>query len=264
MRKALSALAVLAIALVALMIPIAGATTTYTTTIQVVGPTNSALSSATVKIFATNGTMITSGTTNSTGYVTLSLANGTYVALVTGPHYYIFELFKVAGTTKVVINATKLHYVNVTSLPATTSFTAKLDGLVPVTFNTNVTIYGDKNATLTFPSSFVSFPYMYKFANVKNATGTYNTSTIFVNMTSANQVVTATYTQSIAFTSPLFMIIVALLLIAVVAGAYFASAHAIFNATFRFVRRTGESQGKRYVRAVDSPERKHYVRKDED
>jgi len=260
-KRVLGALAVFVALAMLLFVPFAGATTTYTTTIQVVNPSNQAVASAPVYVYYLNGTEVTSGTTNSTGYVQFSLANGTYLVFVKGSHQYYFALVKVAGTTKAVINATKMHYVNVTSVPVTTSFTLKPDNTeVTISLNTNTTVFGDKNATIVFPSSFVSFPYEYKLSSVKNATTTVSTGTIFANMTGANQVVTATYTGSIAFTSPMFLAIIGVIVIIIIAGAWYAGTHAIYNASYRFVRRTG-TEAKRFVRSVneEDKDRKHYV-----
>ena len=260
-KRVLGALAVFMTLAMLLFVPLAGSTTTYTTTIQVVNPSNQAVSSASVYVYFLNGTQVTSGTTNSTGYVQFSLANGTYLVFVKDTHEYYFALVKVAGTTKAVINATKMHYVNITSVPVTTSFTLKPDHTnVTISLNTNATVFGDKNATIVFPSSFVSFPYEYKLSSVKNATTTVSTGTIFANMTGANQVVTATYTGSIAFTSPMFLAIIGVIVIVIIAGAWYAGTHAIYNASYRFVRRTG-TEAKRFVRSVneEDKDRKHYV-----
>ena len=260
-KRVLGALAVFMTLAMLLFVPLAGATTTYTTTIQVVNPSNQAVSSASVYVYFLNGTQVTSGTTNSTGYVQFSLANGTYLVFVKDTHYYYFALVKVAGTTKAVINATKMHYVNITSVPVTTSFTLKPDHTnATISLNTNATVFGDKNVTIVFPSSFVSFPYEYKLSSVKNATTTVSTGTIFANMTGANQVVTATYTGSIAFTSPMFLAIIGVIVIVIIAGAWYAGTHAIYNASYRFVRRTG-TEAKRFVRSVneEDKDRKHYV-----
>jgi len=245
-----------------LFVPLAGATTTYTTTLQVVGPTGSAVASAPVYVYYLNGTEVTSGTTNSTGYVQFSLANGTYLVFVKGSHQYYFSLIKVAGTTKAVINGTKLHYVNITSVPVTTSFTLKPDhSNVSITLNTNATVFGDKNATIVFPSSFVSFPYEYKLSQVKNATTTVSTGTIFANLTGANQVVTATYTGSIAFSNPYFLAIIGVIVLLIIAGAWYAGTHAIYNVSHQFVRRAG-TETKRFIRSVEG-DRKHYVRRED-
>jgi len=260
-KRVLGALAVFMALAMLLFVPFAGATTTYTTTIEVVNPSNQAVSSASVYVYFLNGTRVTSGTTNSTGYVQFSLANGTYLVFVKGSHEYYFALVKVAGTTKAVINGTKMHYVNITSVPVTTSFTLKPDNTnATISLNTNTTVFGDKNATIVFPSSFISFPYEYKLSSVKNATTTVSTGTIFANMTGANQVVTATYTGSIAFTSPMFLAIIGVIVIIIIAGAWYAGTHAIYNASYRFVRRTG-TETKRFVRSMneEDKDRKHYV-----
>jgi len=265
-KRALGALAVLALAMLVLMSWPAFAATTYTTTVQVVGPTGSAVASAPIYVYFLNGTQVASGTTNSTGYAQFALANGTYLVFVEGSHQYFFSLIKVAGTTKAVINGTKLHYMNITSVPATTSFTLKPDHTnATISLSTNATVYGDKNATIVFPSSFVSFPYMYKLSSVKNATTTVSTGTIFANITGANEVVTATYTGSLAFTSPLFLGIIAVIILIIIIGAFYAGTHAVFNATHQFVRRAN-SETKRFVRSVNEEDRdrKHYVHRSED
>jgi hypothetical protein len=172
-KRVLGALtAFLALAML-LFAPFATAATTYTTTIEVVSPTGTAVASAPIYVYFLNGTQVASGTTNSTGYAQFSLANGTYLVFVKGTYRYYFALIKVAGTTKVVINGTKMHYVNITSVPVTTSFTLKPDHTnVTLTLSTNATVMGDKNATIAFPTSFFSFPYEYKLSSVKNATTT--------------------------------------------------------------------------------------------
>jgi hypothetical protein len=262
-KRALGALAVFMALAMLLFVPFAGATTTYTTTLQVVNPSNQAVSSTFVYVYFLNGTRVTSGTTNSTGYVQFSLANGTYLVFVKGTHYYYFSLIKVAGTTKAVINGTKLHYVNITSVPVTTSFTLKPDhSNATISLNTNAMVFGDKNATIVFPSSFVGFPYKYKLSSVKNATTTLSTGTIFADLTGANQVVTATYTSTLAFSNPYFLAIIGVIVIVIIAGAWYAGTHAIYNASYRFVRRTG-TEAKRFVRSVneEDKDRKHYVNK---
>jgi len=263
-KRALGALAVLALAMLVLMVWPSYAATTYTTTVEVVGPTGSAVASAPIYVYFLNGTQVTSGTTNSTGYAQFSLANGTYLVFVKGSHQYFFSLVKVAGTTKAVINGTKLHYANITSVPATTSFTLKPDhSNVSISLNTNATVFGDKNATIVFPTSFVSFPYQYKLSSVKNATTTVSTGTIFANLTGANQVVTATYTGSIAFTNPYFLAIIGVIVLVIIAGAWYAGTHAIYNVSHQFVRRAG-TETKRFVRSVEEDQdRKHYVRRED-
>jgi len=265
-KRALGALAVLALAMLVLMAWPSYAATTYTTTVQVVGPTGSAVASAPIYVYFLNGTQVTSGTTNSTGYAQLALANGTYLVFVKGSHQDFFSLVKVAGTTKAIINGTKLHYMNITSVPATTSFTLKPDhSNATISLNTNATVYGDKNATIVFPSSFVSFPYEYKLSSVKNATTTLSTGTIFANITGANEVVTATYTGSLAFTSPLFLGIIGVIILIIIVGAFYAGTHAVFNVTHQFVRRAN-NETKRFVRSVNEEDRdrKHYVHRSED
>jgi hypothetical protein len=248
-----------------LFVPFATAATTYTTTIEVVSPTGTAVASAPIYVYFLNGTQVASGTTNSTGYAQFSLANGTYLVFVKGTYSYYFALIKVAGTTKVVINGTKMHYVNITSVPVTTSFTLKPDHTnVTLTLSTNATVMGDKNATIVFPTSFFSFPYEYKLSSVKNATTTVSTGTIFANLTGANQVVTATYTQSVAFTNPIFLAIIGFIVLLIIVGAVYAGSHAIYNASHQFVRRAN-AEAKRFVRSVgeEDKDRKHYVRRED-
>jgi len=263
-KKVLGALAVF-LTLALLFVPFATAATTYTTTIEVVGPTGTAVASAPIYVYFLNGTQVASGTTNSTGYAQFSLTNGTYLVFVKGTYRYYFALIKVAGTTKVVINGTKMHYVNITSVPVATSFMLRPDHTnVTLTLNTNATVMGDKNATIVFPTSFFSFPYEYKLSSVKNATTTVSTGTIFANLTGANQVVTATYTQSVAFTNPIFLAIIGFIVLLIIVGAVYAGTHAIYNASHQFVRRAS-AEAKRFVRSAgeEDKERKHYVRRED-
>jgi hypothetical protein len=260
-KKVLGALAVFMALAMLLFVPFAGATTTYTTTVQVVGPTGTPVTSASVYIYALNGTQVASGTTNGTGYAQFALPSGTYLVFVKGSHEYYFELVKVAGSTKAVINATKMHYVNISSVPVSTSFTLEPDGTnASITLNTNATVFGDYNATIVFPATFFGFPYEYKLSSVKNATTTVSTGTIFADLTGANQVVTATYTSTLAFTNPYFLAIIGVIVIVIIAGAWYAGTHAIYNTNFRFVRRTS-TESKRFVRSVseEDKDRKHYV-----
>ena len=264
-KRVLGALTVFLALTMFLFMPFATAATTYTTIIEVESPTGTAVASAPVYVYALNGTQVASGTTNSTGYVMLFLANGTYLVFVKGSYRYYFALIKVAGETEVVINGAKMYYVNITSVPVATSFTLKPDNTdVALTLNTNVTVYGDKNATIFFPTSFFSFPYEYKLSSVKNATTTVNTGTIFANLTGANQVVTATYTQSVIFTNPIFLGIIGLIVLLIIVGAFYAGSHAIYNASHQFVRRAS-AEAKRFVRSVgeEDKDRKHYVRRED-
>jgi len=264
-KRVLGALVAFLALTMLLFVPFAtAATTVYITTIQVVGPTGQVVASAPVYVYFPNGTQVTSSITNSTGYVLFALANGTYLVFVKGSHAYYFALIKVAGTTKVAINGTKMHYVNITSVPVTTSFTLKPDKTnVTITLNTNTTVFGDKNATIVFPTSFFSFPYEYKLSSVKNATITVSTGTIFANL-SGNQVVTATYTQSVAFTNPIFLAIIGFIVLLIIVGAVYAGSHAIYNASHQFVRRTN-AETERFVRSVgeEDKDRKHYVRRED-
>jgi len=263
-KRVLGTLTVFVALAMLLFVPLAGATTTYTTTIQVVNSHNQPVASASVYVYYPNGTLITSGTTTTAGYAQFSLANGTYLVFVEGSQVYYFALIKVAGTTKVAINGTKMHYVNITSVPVTASFTLKPDHTnVTLTLSTNATVMGDKNATIVFPTSFFSFPYEYKLSSVKNATTTVSTGTIFANL-SANQIVTATYTQSVAFTNPIFLAIIGFIVLLIIAGAWYAGTHAIYNASHQFVRRAS-AEAKRFVRSVgeEDKDRKHYVRRED-
>jgi len=91
----------------------------------------------------------------------------------------------------------------------------------------------------------------------------YYTGTIFANLTGANQVVTATYTGSIAFTNPYFLAIIGVIVLVIIAGAWYAGTHAIYNVSHQFVRRTG-TETKRFVRSVEEDkDRKHYVRRED-
>ena len=263
-KRVLGTLTVFMALAMLLFVPLAGATTTYTTTIQVVNSHNQPVASASIYVYYLNGTLITSGTTTTAGYAQFSLANGTYLVFVEGSQVYYFALIKVAGTTTAVINATKMHYVNITSVPVTASFTLRPDHTnVTISLNTNATVYGDKNATIVFPTSFFSFPYEYKLSSVKNATFTTSTGTIFANL-SANQIVTATYTQSVAFTNPIFLAIIGFIVLLIIAGAWYAGTHAIYNASHQFVRRAS-AEAKRFVRSVgeEDKDRKHYVRRED-
>jgi len=92
----------------------------------------------------------------------------------------------------------------------------------------------------------------------------YYTGTITkILVIAANQVVTATYTGSIAFTNPYFLAIIGVIVLVIIAGAWYAGTHAIYNVSHQFVRRTG-TETKRFVRSVEEDkDRKHYVRRED-
>ncbi len=60
----------------------------------------------------------------------------------------------------------------------------------------------------------------------------------------------------------MFLAIIGVIVIIIIAGAWYAGTHAIYNASYRFVRRTG-TETKRFVRSVneEDKDRKHYVHK---
>uniref|UniRef100_A0A7J2U4G3 Carboxypeptidase regulatory-like domain-containing protein n=1 Tax=Ignisphaera aggregans TaxID=334771 RepID=A0A7J2U4G3_9CREN len=191
-------LAIVALALLAIVFPAVLAASDPTLTLTFIAPDKTALANAPIKVFDSNGNLVTNATTDASGKATVSVSTtGLYNILAAGSGYYILTVLNVAASsTTATIDASAMYKVDI--LSTLKSVDVKVSrGETPnakIGLTTNTSLYTDagKTITLEFPSQVSAFPYVYKLNKIvyDSTTTTNNTVTIAVN---ANAVVTAYY-----------------------------------------------------------------------
>ena len=214
---------------VMLVAPVAAAANPVVT-VTVIGADGEPLVGAKVTLYDVDGDKYEDTTDeNGTAQVTVP-ANGTYLVVVKG-EYYVLDTVDVAGDTNVTVNASAMHFANLTSTPLAVDAKVLLLAFddVELTMTTNVTVYAPSSINASFPSEIVKFPYKYVFNHVKYDTKETNETTVTLDMTEDYEV-TAYYTKTFYMALEywlvilLVIIIIAALVIAWSAGAKTAKA----------------------------------------
>ncbi len=214
--------AVVAVLLLALLVAMAAPTlaASVDVTIRAIGPDNTALANAKVVLYDIQGNAY-EGTTNSTGYVTITVpAPDVYLVVVEGGKFYILDTVNTSATTLYTVNATLMHHANLSSTPTVVDVKVALAGFgYNVSLTTNTTVYAASDLEVFYPAEVVKFPYKYTFEKIKyDNTETTNTSVTLV-MTADYDVV-AYYTKQFYLTLELWVaiILVACIVIAILAA----------------------------------------------
>jgi len=209
MKKAVVLLLILSI-LTAIYATPAFAEGTISMTILVKDELGNAVAGATVMVFDSLGTKVAEGTTNSSGYVKLSIPNATVTFIVK----LATAKFILNTTDMTTVNTTEVHVItldastmNYVSIRANASgITAKvapvLNSKVVFSVETNATVYGTENLNVTFPEKKVVMPFVevrLEEITVDGQSFT-NTTSVIVDLSSANKIVTAGYVKYYTFT----------------------------------------------------------------
>jgi len=169
-----------------------------------------AIAGAKVMVFDNTGAKVTEGTTNSSGYVQLSIPNTTVT--------FIVEL----ATSKYMLNTTDMTKVNTTEVDTITldastmnyaTISANITGITatikPILNNktefrieTNATVYAKESINITFPKSKILMPFVEaRLKEIKVDTTSYtNTTEVTVSLSSSNVSVVAGYVKYYTFT----------------------------------------------------------------
>ena len=229
MRKRIGIPVIAALLLVVLFsVPVAAASDP-TVTIKVIGADGGDLTNAKVVLYDDAGHTY-EGTTNATGYAVITVPeNGTYL-IVVDTKYVILDTVTVEGDTSKTVNATAMHYANVSSTPLVVDVDVMLLAFenVSVSRATNFTVYAPSSINLTFPEEIYEFPWKYEFQKVTYDTTEKNATEITLDM-AANYVVTAEYTKTFGFVLEYWMLLVliAVVVIAIAIAVIAASRHTI-------------------------------------
>jgi len=224
MRKPLLGVVALLVVL-ALVVPVAGATADPVVTITVVGSDGKTLSGVKVTLYDTAGNKY-ENTTDINGVTKITVpSNGTYLVVVKG-EYYILDTVSVAGDTNYTVNASTMHHANITSTPLSVDVDVLLLAFnyTKLTMTTNVTVYAPSDINVSFPSEIIKFPYKYTFDKVKYDGVETNETTVTVDMT-RDYVITGYYLKTFYIQLEYWMIILlVLIVIAALAIAWSAGA----------------------------------------
>ena len=227
MRRYLVASTLLAVFIIATMLvaPVAAAAADPVVTITVVGPDGKAVSGAKVTLYDTAGNKY-ENTTDINGVTEITVpANGTYLVVVKS-EYYILDTVDVAGDTSKTVNASVLHYANITSTPLSVDVKVLLLAFnyTKLTLTTNVTVYAPSDINVTYPSEITQFPYKYTFDKIKYDGVETNETTVTVDM-ARDYVITGYYTKTFYMALEYWMVIVlVIVIIAALAIAWSAGA----------------------------------------
>ena len=224
-------------------VPVAAASTDPTVTIKVIGADGGDLTNAKVVLYDNEGHTY-EGTTNATGYVEITVPNGTYL-IVVDTKYLILDTVDVAGDTSKTVNATAMHYANVSSTPLVVDVDVMLLAFknISVSRATNFTVYAPSSLNLTFPKEIYQFPWKYEFSKLTYDSTEVNATEVTLDM-AANYVVKAEYTKTFGFVLEYWMllVLVAIVVIAIAVAVIAASRHtimAIREKSRKFVERKG-------------------------
>ena len=196
-----------------------------TVTITVIGKDGKAITGAKVILYDSAGNKY-ENTTDINGVTKITVpSNATYLAVVK-TEYYILDTITVSGDTSYTINASAMHFVNITSTPLSVDVDVMLVAFnytkIPMTCN--VTVYAPSDLNVTFPSEIVKFPYKYVFDKVKYDGVEKNETTVSIDM-ARDYTITAYYTKTFYMTLEYWVIVVlVIVIIAAIAIAWSAGA----------------------------------------
>ncbi|RLG50055.1 MAG: hypothetical protein DRN90_00330, partial [Thermoproteota archaeon] len=156
-------------------------------------------------------------------------ANGSYL-IVIKDEYYILTTVTVAGDTTITVNASAMHYANITSTPINVDAKVKLSTFnYTITITTNVTVYASASLNITYPEEVSKFPFKYVLENITYDGVETNETTITLDM-ARDYSVNANYSRTFYMTLECWMVaaivvvIVVALLVAWKAGSKTAKA----------------------------------------
>jgi len=181
-----------------------------TMTILVKDEVGNAVAGAGVKVFDTTGAKVAEGTTNSTGHVTLSIPNATvtfWVELASGKYMLNTTDMTTINTTEVsvlTLDASAMYYAgiraNVSGISAEIS--PSLNSKMKVSVSCNATVYAKETLNVTYPKSKVVMPFkeIRLVEIVVDGTRYENVTSVTIDLSSANKIVTAGYQTYWTFT----------------------------------------------------------------
>jgi len=225
-------------------VPVAAASADPTVTLKVIGADGGDLANAKVILYDNEGHTY-EGTTNATGYVEIPvLENGTYL-IVVDTKYVILDTVDVEGDTSKTVNASAMHYANVSSTPLVVDVDVMLLAFenISVSRATNFTVYAPSSLNLTFPKEIYQFPWKYEFSKLTYDSTEVNATEVTLDM-AADYVIKAEYTKTFGFVLEYWMLLVliAVVVIAIAVAVIAASRHtvmAIREKSRKFVERKG-------------------------
>jgi len=144
------------------IVPAVAGATAYTANLTIVGADGNPLKGAEVILYDEQGRQY-KGTTDKNGVASIEVPdNGTYLVEVKAGNYIIVDCVHVEGDTSKSIDASKMHYVNITSTPVSVDVSIQcgvLETMLNVT--TNITVYASSTLKITYPEEVTKLPYTY-------------------------------------------------------------------------------------------------------
>jgi len=202
----------------------------YRVNFTIIGADGEPLANAKVTLYSADGDVEDEGTTDENGTVTLMVSElGPYLVVVKSEYYIIDAINVTTDNMNVTIDASALHYANLTSTPRSVEVTVRhlefteLQN-IGIKMSTNVTVYATDTINVTFPKEVVEVPYKYVLDYIKYDTKETNETTITLDMTE-NYEVTAYYIKTFYLTMEYWVVII-LVIIAIIALAVAWSAGA--------------------------------------
>jgi len=228
LRYAHIATPLLAILMIAVLIApsITLAASDSTLNVTVIGADGQPLANAKVTVYNKLGNVVEEETTDENGTVTLTVSEtGLYLIVVKDDYYILYDI-NVTGDMNVTIDASTMHFANLTSEPKSVDVKVVLLAFddVTLTMTTNVTIYAPSDINVTYPSEITEFPYKYVLDKIEYDGKETNDTTVTLDMLE-DYVVTAHYEKTFYITMEYWMVIIlVIVLVAALAIAWSAGA----------------------------------------
>jgi len=193
--------------------------------LTVAGKDGKAITGAKVILYDSAGNTY-ENTTDINGVTKITVpSNATYLVVVE-TEYYILDTVTVSGDTDYTVNASTMHYANITSTPLSVDIDVMLVAFnyTKISLTSNVTVYAPSDINVTFPGEIVKFPYKYVFDKVKYDGVEKNETTVSIDM-ARDYTVTAYYTKTFYMTLEYWVIVIlVIVIIAAIAIAWSAGA----------------------------------------
>jgi len=193
-------------------------------TITVYGPDNEPLANARVILYDMDGHSY-ENTTDENGVTMIEVSENETYLIVVKSNFYILDTVAVSGNTSVTVNASAIHYAEVSSYPISVEADLVLQAFdyVSIPANTNITVYAPSDINITYPGEIYQFPYKYTLDKIVYDSEETNETSVVIDM-AADYTVTAHYVKSFYVTLEYWVAgILVVIIIVALAIAFFAA-----------------------------------------
>jgi len=200
----------LALMVLAFLVPPALSAQNITMTLLIKDEVGNTVAGAKVKIFDSTGAKVAEGTTNSTGYVTLSIPNETvtfWVELASGKYILNTTDMTTINTTVVkviTLDASAMYSAGIRANMSgiTAEVSPSLNSKVEISLPCNATIYAKEIINVSYPKSKIVMPFVeIRLVEITvDGTSYKNVTAVTVDLSSASRTVIAGYQKYYTFT----------------------------------------------------------------